>query len=286
VADAEGTIWRMDFSKPDPETWKPEIFFDPYGVDDTLNVGSPTAANMKLMSSESVYPISISINGKNGTTVINGATGSGADVSVNKNNIVYSISESFESASGSTTGKMRAKLNWSQKLVGRHVTGGVNVYSGNLIYTTYDAPKAGALGVSTGCDSDTRPRFYARDFVTAKDSLFPKSDGKFTNPFPAGTLTSNNSGEFFTLTDTTKRGVLPGLLLAANQCSETTSTNVDDPITGNQLFLTKTTRSTTMSLYSSQGSANTSSSTPNPVRQSTNLSQPAAYSESWVPFAE
>jgi type IV pilus assembly protein PilY1 len=199
VSDAEGQIWKLNFSGPDPSTWTATKFFDSFNTLATKNAppgASALAANVlaaNLGQQLTAAPI-LSI-GPDSSLVLNFATGdqtlfttttfqAGSTLTtatIPIENFVYSVSDI---SSGTTPATTSARLNWfvpfdqtnkyttsspaavpsggSQGNFGERVTGPMAVYAGVLYFATL-WPDNGLQVCSAG-----EARIYGLDYFNAQ----------------------------------------------------------------------------------------------------------------------
>ena len=140
VGDADGTVWRIDVSSPDPTKWKTTLF------QDLLNVGVPAPTPTFAESQPIAVPIVISQDAT-GNLVLNAATGDQENLAVSlERNFLYSIQEQRPTVAG-TPGQ--ATVNWFRSFPNaERVTGPMTLFDRTLYFATYKPayPTAGQCG--------------------------------------------------------------------------------------------------------------------------------------------
>jgi type IV pilus assembly protein PilY1 len=148
VGDADGTLWRVDLSRPDPAQWRVHLAWDAYSAGDTPADGQPVETR----------PV-ISLDEK-GNTIILYATGDQENfftATTGMKNRVWSISEVPIAA---FTYPFRNKENWFLNFDdGKRVTGPIALFDEVLYFATF-TPQTGANVCSEGFGS-----IWGVDFV-------------------------------------------------------------------------------------------------------------------------
>lgn len=121
VGDQDGTLWRVDVSKTDPDEWTMQLFFDAFASDGPTE-GKPI-----------VVPPVLSVD-QRGQITVNFATGDqDLSGSAGEHQYVYSLTE-VENSIGSD---FVAQLNWATQFEdGEHVVGPLSLLDGALYFTT------------------------------------------------------------------------------------------------------------------------------------------------------
>ncbi len=156
IGDQDGTLWRADVSKSNPNDWEMNLFFDAYN-------GRSATAGKPL-----VIPPALSID-ENGRITIALATGS-QDLSGNSSdlNFVYSLTE----AEDATNNTFYSKVNWYQTLLdGEHVLGPMSLVSGVLYFSTV------APGGGDACNP-APSRIWGMDYFRPKGSATDGNGGQ------------------------------------------------------------------------------------------------------------
>jgi type IV pilus assembly protein PilY1 len=188
IGDADGTLWRLDLSNPNPSKWQASLFADPYspaletGVAGQLPA-SPCASGQCAPVADS-QPISVNpvvaINDF-GDVTVEFATGdnssytdkytipgdtSGATYLVTS--YVFATQETAAPSLVTYPGGTVAKVNWYQKLInGERVSGPMVVFNNTLYFATF-APTTAAAACSGG-----DPRIWGMDFTQASAAACP-----------------------------------------------------------------------------------------------------------------
>ncbi|MBX3192663.1 MAG: hypothetical protein KF819_37105 [Labilithrix sp.] len=159
VGDADGTIWRIDVSSPNPANWKVTLFQDLISRD---LPSLPTAAQSQPIQIPPVLSVDPA-----GAIIVNAATGDQENVSANPNdrNYVFSILEE-RSPAINTLG--RSQVKWYRDFVDEglpgatRVTGPMVVFDRTLYFATY-SPQVPAAG---SCTNGGAPLLWGMDFNT------------------------------------------------------------------------------------------------------------------------
>ena len=153
VGDADGTVWRIDVSSPDPTKWKVTLF------QDLVNGGLPGPATF-AESQPIALPMVLSQD-PTGNLVVNVATGDQENLVVSaEKNYVYSIVEQ-RPTTVNTPGY--ALVNWYKPFAAaERVTGPMTLFDRTLYFASYKpaVPAAGA------CGQGGTASLWGLDFVT------------------------------------------------------------------------------------------------------------------------
>lgn len=152
VGDADGTMWRLDLSAPDPADWKVSLFQDLFP-----GAGTPGTDGQPI-----VVPPVASLDPV-GNVVLNVATGEQENlVASSAYNRVFSIVEGKP-----VGGSIRSEVRWFIDLKnGERVTGPMAVFDGTLFFATYlPEPLSGV------CATAAKPFIFALDYFRPIDVL-------------------------------------------------------------------------------------------------------------------
>jgi type IV pilus assembly protein PilY1 len=184
IGDMDGTVWRFDISNPDPSQWSGRLYYDLYNsTADTQASGNDWSNGQPI-----ALPLVTSLD-RQGRVVLNAASGSQDTFDLTGPNFLVSLTETVQTASGSTD--FHAAVNWylgsqlpsgpgvtplpsSVWDVGERVSGPMVVFNNGLFFTTYSAGVTGN-NVCTAGDA----RLWGMDYIT---------------PAPATTNTSGAGG--------------------------------------------------------------------------------------------
>lgn len=172
VGDAEGRIWRVDVSKPDPAEWQMNVFFDPY-IDPMHPLGQPIQT-----------PPVLSVDGK-GQITVGFSTGDQDNLAPDPDpsnpttfNYVTSVTEAVELQADGTKA-FRSQFNWREEYTGgKRVLGPMTLFNRNLYYSTF------AQSVTAGCTDTGVSSVYAIDYLLPKTTGSPKAGGNPVTGFP------------------------------------------------------------------------------------------------------
>jgi type IV pilus assembly protein PilY1 len=154
VGDADGSIWRIDVSSPDPTQWKVSLF------QDLINLGLPSPASTFAESQPIALPMVLSQD-PTGNLVVNVATGDQENLVVSsEKNYVYSIQEARPTVVG-TPGQ--AVINWYKAFSNaERVTGPMTLFDRTLYFASYKP----AYPVAGQCGQGGTASLWGTDFVT------------------------------------------------------------------------------------------------------------------------
>jgi len=177
VGDADGSLWRIDVSDPDPTKWSVELAWDAYSMNgDTSSIIEP----IQLPPVVSVDPF--------GNNVVLFATGEQSQFNGNQTkNRIWSLSEKV------VLGVSQISDNWVQPLVdGTRATGPLVLFNGVVYFSTYSPPNTNTAACSPGNGA-----IWGVDYLTSSNgspvARYPVdpndlSQGYVTNlPQPNGT---------------------------------------------------------------------------------------------------
>ncbi len=137
VGDADGTMWRIDLSNPDPTQWSASLAWDAYSVaGDTASIGQPIQ-NPPVVAVDSI-----------GNNVVLFSTGDQDQINSGGSNRVWSFNDKPSGASFATT------ANWNLQFTnGKRVTGPISLFNTVAYFATYTPSAPGALACTDGYGS-------------------------------------------------------------------------------------------------------------------------------------
>jgi type IV pilus assembly protein PilY1 len=175
VGDAEGRLWRIDVSNPDPTKWTMQVFYDAFFDASSTTVRQPIQTAPIL----SVDP--------NGQITVAVSTGSQDNLNPNTDsNLVTnlsSVTEAVQTVAGGVK-EFWSRFNWRHTFGGspsypQRILGPISLFDRNLYYSTYTPPSSSAAAVCSPGES----RIYAEDYITPADATW-LTGGKVP-PIPA-----------------------------------------------------------------------------------------------------
>lgn len=224
VGDADGTVWRIDVSSPDPSKWKVGLFQDLLSRD--LPAPAPGAAESQPIN----VPMILSLD-PTGNIVLNAATGDQENLVVTtEKNYIYSVQEQRPTVAG-TPGY--AKVRWYRALDNaERVTGPMTVFDRTLYFATYKpvVPSAGT------CTEGGTPTLWGMDFYNP-DPLGTDKGGA-PRWCPLGKVDAVTGSCQVALTQNEdpaliypdlKGAIIPGVTIRAAQSCATFDTTPNDP---------------------------------------------------------
>jgi type IV pilus assembly protein PilY1 len=147
VGDRDGTLWRVDFSSPNPLDWKMKLFFDAYW-DQGPTDGQPIAT-APVLSVDKIGNVTVAFSTGDQETFL-GTTG--------MKNYLWSLAES---PTGSPP-VFKSEAQWSLFLNnGERVSGPMSLFNSTLFYTTH---KPAAFGGQKNCSAG-ESRICAVDYL-------------------------------------------------------------------------------------------------------------------------
>lgn len=122
-----GRVLRIDYSSPDPNAWKVEVFFDTfYDTTGTASLARQPARHAPVISTDEA-----------GNVVVIQGTGDIDNLEGTAENRVVSLSEKLI-CSGGTSCSWKVSLNWVEVLdKGGQVTGPIEMLDGNVYFATF-----------------------------------------------------------------------------------------------------------------------------------------------------
>ncbi len=212
TVDADGVLWRVDISSPDPEDWYAEALHDLY-YDEGYDDAEPA-----------YYPMALTVN-RAGEVVILLGTGN-IDVldDAAAENRVVSITEKLTFGTNGFVSDLEGRLNWEIELdPGEQMTGPVELFGGQTFFGTF---KAGGGTAVDACPFGGS-RIFGVSFLDAPGSpgnLVPLLENSLGNP-----VTNLDGSDLPEL----QNSLLVGLQVAqAPVCTESQTVTVTDPFTG------------------------------------------------------
>lgn len=160
VGDAEGRLWRLDMSSPDPSHWSFSVFADAY-YDQAISARQPIElAPVLSIDDQGVAAVVFATGGQRVQTATAGML-----------NRVVSVSDYFDK----TTAKFSADVNWYESVgcpttcganqnAGERVTGPMELFGGTVYFSTGIPAAAG----SNKC-TQANHRIWAVDYVKSED---------------------------------------------------------------------------------------------------------------------
>jgi type IV pilus assembly protein PilY1 len=153
VGDAEGRIWRVDVSNPDPSKWTMNVFFDLYW--DAAAAPAPNPQPIQLQPALSVDD--------NGQITIAVATGDQQNLTylLSEKNYSAAIVETVTTVAGVKT--FNALLKWRHQFDnGEHALGPFALFDRNIYYTTFQPPAVTGINCNAGGISWIRGENYLK----------------------------------------------------------------------------------------------------------------------------
>jgi len=149
--DADGVLWRLDMSSPEPSDWEVKAMHDLYH-DGAWNEGQPA-----------YFPPLVSTTSSDDVVIIQATGNTDQFDDTNARNYIVSLTEDLQFASdGSLTG-VESDLNWQLPLsAGEQVTGPVSIFDGKIYFGTFVSTSSPADACSIGFS-----RLFGLDYVEA-----------------------------------------------------------------------------------------------------------------------
>jgi type IV pilus assembly protein PilY1 len=171
VGDAEGRMWRVDVSNPNPASWTMQVFFDAY---------YDLSASGIIPQAIETQPV-LSVDGK-GQITLAFATGSQDNLSPDASLVNYaaSVTEYIANVAGGSK-EFWSQINWRQTFsvgTGERVLGPMTLFDRRLYFSTY-IPPATTSGVCVLGSS----KVYGEDYIL-KQGAIASAGGLATTGFP------------------------------------------------------------------------------------------------------
>ena len=160
IGDADGTVWRFDFTSSDPQEWKGELFLDAYNTQVYVgNNGGGLGTGNSWLDGQPIQLEPIVSIDRLGRTVLHFATGDQESYTTTGTNFLYSLTETVQN------GKLRANVNWYQRFDnGERVSGPMAIFDSVAYFATF------AAGANAQSCSGGVAKLWGRDFVLPKTS--------------------------------------------------------------------------------------------------------------------
>ena len=212
TVDADGVLWRVDMSSPDPEDWGAEALHDLYHAD-AFDEAEPT-----------YYPPALSVNDQGEIVILVGTGNLDVLDDATAVNRVVSITEKLTFDANGFVDTLEGRLNWEISLdAGEQMTGPIELFGGQVFFGSF---KAGG-----GTAVDACPFGGSRIFgVSYLDD--PTSPGDLV---PLLTDVGGSATEVLDSSDipALSNSLLVGLQVAQQPvCTTTQSVDVTDPFDG------------------------------------------------------
>jgi type IV pilus assembly protein PilY1 len=212
TVDADGVLWRIDMSSPDPDDWGAEALHDLYYAE-AFDAAEPT-----------YYPPALTINPAGEVVILVGTGNIDVLDDATAVNRVVSITEKLTFDSDGFITDLDGRLNWEVELdPGEQVTGPVELFDGQVFWGTFKAGGGTAIDACPFGGSRIFGVHYLDD-PTSEGDLVP--------------LLEDILGNATTVLDSTDLPELENALLVGLQvvqlpvCTTTQSVDVTDPFTG------------------------------------------------------
>ncbi len=168
VGDADGRLWKVDLSNPDPASWKMGLFFDAFS-NGTFLTNTPSSGQ----PIQTPPVLSVDDRGNITVAISTGDQDTGGTVA-NLTNYVYSLTESLTAERD----KFETLVNWYKPLEdGERVTGAMALFSSELFFSTYKGPESTEV-----CSSGTS-NIYGMHYLIPKEDTEGDDGGALTNVF-------------------------------------------------------------------------------------------------------
>jgi type IV pilus assembly protein PilY1 len=165
IGDADGTLWRLDLSSPNPAKWQASIFVDPYsttfeGIPQSVPDSQPISVNpVVALNDLGDVTVEFATGDTSSFTSTYSIPGDTSGITYPVTNYVVAAQETPTALLGTYPGGTIAQLNWYLKLSnGERVSGPMVVFNNTLYFATFAPPLAAAC---SGGD----PRIWGLDFT-------------------------------------------------------------------------------------------------------------------------
>lgn len=210
IGDADGTLWRLDVTSPNPANWKLELFLDTYAIEST----SPQYANSQPIV---VQPVVAPMD--DGSLMVGVSNGQQESILSTSGvfHYVYALRDDAPTN--------RAMVNWYQRFTGgERVTGPMAVFDKTFYFATFDPSAA----VVTCDDTNSLGYLWGHDYTQPATVGQPSSGGipKLQDPTTSGLYPKKLSIDRFGGTST-KGKIVPGVALTLAPTCATFSATPD-----------------------------------------------------------
>jgi type IV pilus assembly protein PilY1 len=290
LGDADGTMWHLDITDPNPANWRAALFADSYSQPaDQFNM---TGANHLAYDSEAIAIKPLITIDRQANITLQYATGDQDSYTANYTvpgspnqiypavNFIYSVKLTNPAGGASV-----ASTNWYLPLQnGARATGPLAVFDGTLYFATFAPPNP---AVSSAVCAGGNPTLWGLDYEVPNGSCggAALSCGGMPN-----TAFSNPSGSIVDPLDdnnnSTVNIVIPGVAVAVTpSCTTTTAPAVDQYTGGMQVGMTGNTAGT-YSLMAQIAGKNTSTNAQQTITKQLMTPNSTTVVDSWAGLTE
>jgi type IV pilus assembly protein PilY1 len=299
IGDADGTLWRIDLTSPNPASWRAAIFFDSYNgtMDKNYNLSD---SNHAAYDSEAIVITPLTTLDRQGNLTIQVATGDQDSFTANYTvpgqpkqvygevNFVYSLKLAIQGSG--PTAVPQSQVNWWQYLpVGERVTGPMVVFDDTFYFATFVPPNP-ATPLQPVCTGGM-PKLWGFDYELPNPTcgVGPNfgfgSTGCGGNPrdfLPTGTLIEppDDNG------NPTVNVVIPGVAVAVTPSCTSTSAATTDQYTGGMQTGMSGTTAGTYSLVAQIAGKSSSTGAQNTITKQLVSPNSTTLVDSWAGLAE
>ena len=217
TVDADGVLWRIDMSSPDPDDWDAEALHDLY-YGQATDAAEPT-----------YYPPALTINAA-GEIVILVGTGN-IDVLDDSSavNRVVSITEKLTFDNSGFVDILEGRLNWEEQLLaGEQMTGPIELFGGQVFFGSF---KAGGGTATDACPFGSS-RIFGLSYLD--DPLNPGVQVPLLEDFSGASTRVLDSSDIPALNNS----LLVGLQVGQQPvCTTTSDVTLTDPFDGTSVTL-------------------------------------------------
>ncbi len=212
TVDADGVLWRIDVSSPDPDDWEARALHDLY-YDEASDVAEPTFYAPAI--STDIQGRIVILTGTGNIDVLDDAT------AINK---VVSITETLTFEADGSVDTVDGRLNWEIELdPGEQMTGPIELFSGQVFFGSFKAASGTAIDACPFGGSRIFGLNYLDDPTSAGDPLPVLEDALGT---PTYVLDKNDIPLL-------ENALLVGLQVAQEPvCITTQDISITDPFDG------------------------------------------------------
>ncbi len=294
VGDADGTMWRLDITDPNPANWRAQIFFDSYNS--TADLYNLTDPNHLAYDSETIAITPIMTLDRQGNLTLQYATGDQQTYTANYTipgqptqlreeiNFVYSL----KVTNAGSGGAVQSATNWYIPFrYGERVTGPMVVFDNTFYFATFLPPNP-AVGLV--CNGGT-PKLWGLDFTVPlstcgagpNEGQGPTGCGGNPRDFmPTGFLANPPDANG----NPTVNVVIPGVTVAITPSCTNVAAPAFDSYTGGMHANTSGTTGGTYSLVAQVGGINTTTNATNTVTKQLAPPTAATIVDSWASLTE
>jgi len=244
VGDRDGTLWRVDLSSTDPDSWTMSMVLDAYA-----NVGSdPNPSTPRAHDGFPIMTAPVVSTDELGRIVVAFATGDPDNFvgTSSIENYVYSVTDTI--GFGTSAVSVSSNVNWYYRFLGgRRVVGPMTLLSSNLYFSTYTPASTGSNVCGRGTSEVAGMHYNLIETGTSPTQSDPTATSKSfsvggraalpTNLSPTATTRVQFVNGSLLTSDVTDNPLVFGVAIAQKPSCVTEETITDGVFGGNHVKL-------------------------------------------------